>query len=106
MVQVRDGRGFPWAVISEDGEKQEVWRNALELEWQDMLVDLTWRMRESNTTLPFWAVSFTWHLFTLLASESVMFQPSSTISMTDCTRETGIFYKAQQSNGPCPDTLR
>lgn len=51
MVQVRDGRGFPWAVISEDGEKQEVWRNVLELEWQDMLVDLTWRMRESKTTL-------------------------------------------------------
>lgn len=44
--------------------------------------------------------------FSPLASESVMFQPSGTRSMTDCTRETGIFYKAQQSNCPCPDALR
>lgn len=73
MVQVRDGRGFPRAVISEDGEKRAVWRNVLELEWQDMLVNLTWRMRESKTTLPFWAISFTWHLFTTVASEIVMF---------------------------------
>ena len=71
--------------ISGDGEKWEVWKNALEIECQDLLTDLLCKMWESKMTL--WALpsSSTLTLFTTLASEIGMFQPNGTRGMTGRT---------------------
>lgn len=72
-------------VISKHGKKWEVWRNVLEIEWQNLLMGWMWRMRKSKMTILFWARSYTLNLFTTLASKIVMYQPSGTRSRTDCT---------------------
>lgn len=50
VVQVRDDGGVYWVVLCEDAEKQ-VRRNVMEIEWQDLLMDLMWGMRESRMSL-------------------------------------------------------
>ena len=89
MVQVRDDGGFHWVAISGDGEKREVWKNALETECQDLLTDLMCKMGESKMTLWFLASSSILTLFTTSASEIGMFRPNGRTNCTvnlKCTR--------------------
>lgn len=71
--------------ISGDGEKWEVWKNALEIECRDLLTDLLCKMWESKMTLWVLPSSSTLTLSTTLASEIGMFQPNGSRGMTDRT---------------------
>lgn len=88
--------------MSEDGETWEVRGQVLETEWQDLLVDLRWRMREAGMTLLFGASSCTLNLFATLASKVVTFQSVAPEARPFAPEETGVFYKPPSEKLPPP----
>lgn len=85
--QVRDNGGFYWVVLRQEAEKQKFQRNIMELEWQDLLMDFMWGMREPRSPLQSGASSNTWNPFAPLASEIVMFQSNGARRTTNCPVE-------------------